>query len=83
VERTQQLDRTKMQGTDSNSGPTEELPYRVELWRSDGRDAVERVLARAFNVELAGAIFRAARDEYPERRITLSKGDYLIADSAK
>jgi hypothetical protein len=65
------------------SVPTEELPYRVELWRDGGAEAVERVLARAVNVQLARAIFNAAQGEHPDRRITLRKGNRIIADSAK
>jgi hypothetical protein len=61
---------------------TEELPYRVELWHDGAGDAVERVLARALNTQLARAIFKAAKDEHPNRRITLRKGARVIADSS-
>jgi hypothetical protein len=64
------------------SQPQEELPYRIELWHADGRDAVDRVLGRAVNATLASAIFKAAQQEYPERRITLRKGNHIVADSA-
>jgi hypothetical protein len=64
------------------ASPTENLPYRVELWDAVDRDAVERVLARAFNAPLARAIFKAAQTEHPDRRITLRRGSRLIADSA-
>jgi len=63
--------------------PVEELPFRVELWRDGGSDAVERVLARAANVQLARAIFKAAQGDHPERRITVRKGDRIVADSAR
>jgi hypothetical protein len=62
---------------------TEELPYRVELWHDGGGDAVERVLARALNAQLARAIFKAATGEHPNRRITLRKGGRVIADSSR
>jgi hypothetical protein len=39
----------------------EHLPYRVELRDADNGGAVERVLARAANISLAHAIFKAAR----------------------
>jgi hypothetical protein len=68
---------------DAASAPADELPYRVELWRDGVGEAVERVLARALNVQLARAIFNAARGEHPERRITVRKGTRIIADSAK
>ncbi len=59
----------------------EKLPYSVELW-DDGRDALERVLARALNAQLARAIFHAAQKEHPEARILLRRGTRTIADSA-
>jgi hypothetical protein len=68
---------------DTFSAPAEELPYRVELWRDGGGEGIERVLARAVNVQLARAIFNAAQGEHPERRITVRKGTRIIADSAK
>jgi hypothetical protein len=68
---------------DSASAPAEELPYRVELWRDGVGEAVERVLARAVNVQLARAIFKAAQSEHPERRLTVRRGTSIILDSAK
>ena len=65
------------------SGPEpssqEELPYRIILWRTGSE--IERVLARAVSAELAQAIFKAAQKEYPQRRITLNRGDSTLADS--
>lgn len=58
----------------------EELPYRIELWDARNRK-VERVLARAARPALARAIFTAAQQEYPERRITLQRGTRLIAEA--
>ena len=60
---------------------TEELPYSIELWDAGGR-APERVLARAFNAQLAREIFLAARKEHPDARIVLRRGSRTIADSA-
>ena len=59
----------------------EDLPYRIELWRTDS-DEIECVLARAASVELARAIFNAAQRERPDRRITLRQGSRLLTDSA-
>ena len=56
----------------------EELPYRIELWDADRSDNVERILARALNEQLARAIFKAAKEEHPERRLTLAKGKQII-----
>jgi hypothetical protein len=69
--------------SDGPSPPREQLPYRVELWHDGGGDAVERVLARAANAQLARATFKAAEGEHPERRITLRRGNRIIADSAR
>jgi hypothetical protein len=65
----------------SPSEPDERLPYCVELWDAQNHDATERVLARAANASLAHAVFKAAQDEHPERRITLRRGARIIADS--
>jgi hypothetical protein len=77
------LDRVAMSQTGTSPEPAEELPYRVELWHIDGTDTVERVLARAVNGQLAQAIFKAAAEEYPDRRITLYEGPRMIADSSR
>jgi len=60
----------------------EDLPYRVELWHRNNKGEVEKVLARALSAHLARAIFHAAKDEHPERRITLRKGNHMIEDSS-
>ena len=78
---TQSKDKTVK--ADGASAPEEELPFRVELWHDGGHDAVERVLGRAANVQLARAIFKAAQGDHPERRITLRRDDRIIADSVK
>lgn len=74
-------DRSKVVRLADPTGDGESLPYCIELWKS-GHGTVERVLARASQADLARAIFKAARDEYPERRITLRRGNRTIADSA-
>ncbi len=60
----------------------EKLPYSIELW-DDGGGALERVLARALNAQLARAIFQAAQKEHPEARILLRRGTRTIADSTE
>jgi hypothetical protein len=79
------IDRVRTRGnivsSETPPSPKETLPYRIEL-RGDGAE-VERVLARAINAALARAIFKAVQGEHPDRRITLSRGSRLIADSAK
>ncbi len=61
---------------------SEKLPYSIELW-DNGGGALERVLARALNAQLARAIFHAAQKEHPEARILLRRGTRTIADSAE
>jgi hypothetical protein len=58
----------------------EKLPYSIELW-DDAAGALERVLARAIDAQLARAIFQAARKEHPESRILLRRGARVVADS--
>ena len=72
-----------MPADEAHSPPAEDLPYRVELWGDgDGSGgAIERVVARAASIQLAHAIFRAVRNEHPERRITLREGERIVADS--
>jgi hypothetical protein len=73
----------KASNNDGASAPTEELPFRVELWHDGGHDAVERILARAASAQLARAIFKAAQGDHPQRRITLRRDNRIIADSQK
>jgi hypothetical protein len=58
----------------------EELPFLVELWNEQG-DRVLRVIARAMSRRLAQAIFASAQSEFPERRITLRRGNERLMDS--
>jgi hypothetical protein len=60
----------------------DKLPYSIELW-DDGGEALERVLARALNAQLARALFHAAQKEHPDARILLRRGARTIADSAE
>ena len=69
--------------TGTASRPPEDLPYRIELWRADGTDGVERVLARALSVQLARAIFTAAQTEHPQWRIVMRKGNRVVSDSSQ
>jgi hypothetical protein len=62
---------------------SEELAYRIELWEPAPGQSVERTLARALSVQLARAIFKAAQEENPGRRITLRKGNRVLADTVE
>jgi hypothetical protein len=67
----------------NSSRSTEALPYRIELWHAESHETIERVLARAVTAQLARAIFQAARDEHPQRRITLRKGNRILSDTTE
>jgi hypothetical protein len=64
------------------TGRSEDLPFAIEVW-DERNAAVERVIARATNQQLARAIFGSARKEYPERRITVRCGSDTILDSTR
>jgi hypothetical protein len=66
----------------ASARPDEELPYAVELW-SENRLGVEKILARAFKISLARAIFRAALEENPGRRIVLRHGERIVEDNGE
>lgn len=53
----------------------EDLSYAVALWDHAG---MEKILARASRLSLARAIFRAAREENPGRRIVLRHGERIL-----
>jgi hypothetical protein len=65
--------------TKEGSAHNEELPYRIVLWAVGAEG--ERVLARAVTAQLALAIFKAAQQEHPDRRIAVKKKNAIIADS--
>jgi hypothetical protein len=66
------------------TGRSEDLPFAIEVWdERNAAAAVERVIARATNQQLARAIFGSARKEYPERRITVRCGSDTILDSTR
>jgi hypothetical protein len=53
------------------------LVYAVEIW-ADDMSAPEQLLAQASSAVLARAIFTAAMDEHPGRRIVLRHGERVI-----
>jgi hypothetical protein len=57
-----------------------DLPFRIELWDYD-RNEVELVVARAHSANLAQAIFKAACEQYPGRRLSLWQGRERIAEA--
>ena len=67
---------TPLQLAASESGD-DLLVYAVEIW-TDDMSAPEQLLAQASSVMLARAIFTAAMDEHPGRRIVLRHGERVI-----
>jgi len=70
------------QNAQRQTAKTEKLPYCIELWAEDN-SCVQKVLARAATLSLARAIFGAARDEHPERRLTLRQASRVLDDTGK
>ena len=77
----------KIVGLETRSGidpaqGADELPYWIELWKTESRH-VERVLGRAASAQLARAIFTSAQSEFPDRRITIRRGEEMVIDSER
>jgi hypothetical protein len=73
---------TNRSRTDDHLRTRDELPYVIELWNVDDTPEIERTLARAANAQLARAIFKAAREEHPGRRVTMRKGVRIVVDTS-
>ena len=58
--------------------PTEDLPYKVELWDAKGA-AVEVVLAVTASPSIGYAAFFAATREHPDRHITLRHKNNVVS----
>ena len=72
-----------MSQSDKPAQSSEGLVYRIELWEVAPGRSVEQTLARALSIQLARAIFKAAQEEHPGRRITLRKRNRTLADTAE
>ena len=59
----------------------EDLPYQVALSPADSSSG-SRILARAASMQLARAIFNAAKNEHHGQRILLVRDGRVVADSA-
>jgi hypothetical protein len=73
--------KSKVVRLDGQDSP-DDLSYCIELWSAADPGSLERIIARAASAGLARAIFKAAGNEHPGRRITLRHGRRIIADSA-
>jgi len=56
----------------------EDLPYKVELW-SEGKTAIEQVLAVTVSASIGYAAYYAATREFPHRFITLRHRDKIVS----
>ncbi len=61
--------------------PADNLPFRVELW-DDRKTSTERVVARTHSATLAQAVFNAACEQYPGRRLSLWRGRERLAEKS-
>ena len=58
--------------------PTEDLPYKVELWDAAGK-SVEVVLAVTASPSIGYAAYFAATREHPDRHITLRHKNTIVS----
>jgi hypothetical protein len=58
----------------------ESLSFVVELFHAE-EDRPDRILGRALNLTLARAIYVAALQDFPNRRIVIRKGGMIITDN--
>jgi hypothetical protein len=65
-----------------HAAKAEKLPYCIELWAED-KARVQKVLARAATASLARAIFSAACEEHPDRRLILRQANRVLDDTGK
>jgi len=65
---------------DGDSSGTADLPFRIELWDQDN-ESIEHVVARAYSITLAQAVFTAACEQYPGRHLSLWRGPERLAST--
>ena len=71
-------DESRRDGTARHQQPTEDLPYKVELWDARGA-SVEVVLAVTASASIGYAAFFAATREHPDRHITLRHKNNVVS----
>jgi hypothetical protein len=62
--------------------PNDRLPYCIVLRASVEEGPTDKVLARAASAKLARAIYKAAQNDYPDRRLTLRRGTQTLAETS-
>ena len=65
---------------DEPRAPTEDLPYKVELW-DEAKASVEQVLAVTSHGSIGYAAYYAAVREYPGRYVTLRHRSSIVSRS--
>jgi hypothetical protein len=63
---------------DRDQNPSEELPYKVELWNTNGT-SVDLILAVTASPSIGYAAYYAATREHPNRQITLRHKNSIIS----
>src|SRR6476469_4639187 len=63
---------------DRDQNPSEELPYKVELWNTNGT-SVDLILAVTASPSIGYAAYYAATCEHPNRQITLRHKNSIIS----
>jgi hypothetical protein len=75
--RTKSASRKRPKPRSARPKETEDLPFKVELWKRD-RSAVEQVLAIAANASIGYSAFYAAARDYFDRDITLRHKNTIV-----
>jgi hypothetical protein len=71
-------DRARAFGSPSDPREREDLPYRVEVWNTQGT-AVEQMLAVTANATIGYAAYYAATREYADRVVTLRHKNNVVS----
>jgi hypothetical protein len=71
-------DSTRDKSVRQHRVPTEDLPYKVELWDAGG-NSVEVILAVTASPSIGYAAFFAATREHPDRHITLRHKNSIVS----
>ena len=59
-----------------------ELQYHIELWSKDG-NTLQQCVGASARVRLARAMFPVAVKDYPQNRILIRQGAWVLADSGR
>jgi hypothetical protein len=68
--------------SDDKPSTRTQFVYRIDIWTDDGKNIIEH-LAGLENLIVARAAYRAARERWPNARITLRQGARIVEDSRR